>query len=214
MNFDAIIFDMDGVLMDTEKIWRTVEKDFFRSLFPTFDFRKTPDFTGSSLYCVLEYFKKNHDFPLSDKEFLTLRKEYALREIYEKCEMIPRSRDFLEKISVQKPTALGTSSCQEWMEAACRLHAIDDFFVAKVCVDDVQRKGKPAPDIFLKCAEKIGVSPEKCLVIEDSFPGISAAKNAGMTVFAFQNDHNTTQDLTAADDFFSDFLELEQRFLL
>ena len=207
MKFAAIVFDMDGVLLDTERLWREIENDFFRKYFPDFDFSGA-DFTGSSLYCVLDFLKKNFDFPFSDAEFLEIRKKFALEKIYKKCEMMPNAHAFLKKISAKMPAALGTSSCREWMNAAVARHDLDDFFAAKVSVDDAGKKGKPAPDIFLKCAEKLKIPPEKCVVIEDSTVGILAAKNAKMTVFGFQNGGKNSQNLSAADEVFSDFSEL------
>jgi len=84
---------------------------------------------------------------------------------------------------------------------------LKDFFSAIVYGDDVQNS-KPAPDIFLLAAQKIGISPRSCCVIEDSRSGILAAKSAGMAAFGFQN-LSSSQNLDAADFIFTDFEDLD-----
>lgn len=208
MKYSAVLFDMDGVIVDTETLWKNAEQKFFRSILPSFDFHNTPDFTGSSLYCVLDFFKKNTKLPFSDEEFLEKRKQYALEKIYSQCEMILGARKALEHISARVLTALGTSSCREWMLAACDRHDLHSFFSVKVSVDDVNKKGKPAPDIFLACAHELGVDPQECIVIEDSAIGIEAARNAGMPVLVLHNDQNAGLDLPEDTERFRHFEEL------
>lgn len=211
--FSAILFDMDGTLIDSEVLWKETERDFFHDLLPHFDSELLPHFVGSSLYDVIDMIQERHpDFPLSREEFLKTRRAFAVEHIYHHTTLYPGVLSFLSFAKSKYKTALGTSACEEWVNATLDRHQISPYFDHIVSVDHLSKKrAKPHPDIFLYCATKLNVAPKNCLVIEDSDKGISAGKRAGMTVFAFRNAHNTDRDFSEADEVFSNFGELQKR---
>jgi len=213
MTFSAILFDMDGTLIDSEVLWKKTERDFFHDLLPHFDSDLLPHFVGSSLYDVIDMIQERHpDFPLSREEFLKTRRAFAVEHIYRHTTLYPGVLSFLSFAKSTYKTALGTSACEEWVDTTLDRHQLSPYFDHIVSVDHLpEKRAKPHPDIFLYCAEKLKISPENCLVIEDSDKGISAGKQAGMTVFAFRSEHNTDRDLSEADEIFTDFKALQKR---
>lgn len=176
----AIIFDMDGVVYDTEKVyldgWIKVFKEY------GYDMKKENYISvmGTGRKNVKEVFLKIYGDKLPIEEMYKKKDEELFRVI--KDEGIPLKENIIELLDILKERgikiALGTSAKRERLEKQLK----DDVrkrFDTVVCGDDVE-KSKPNPDIFLKAAEKLSVEPESCIVIEDSTSGIIASYNAGM----------------------------------
>ena len=179
----AIIFDMDGVLFDTESIYLKVWKNIFRK----YGYIMTEEIYSQVIATGRDNVKRvflrefGANLPI-DKMYL--EKDIALREEIEKN--LPIKDGVFDILSYLKDEgyriALATSSDRERMNNHLEKANIRGYFEQIICRDEVE-KIKPNPDIYLKVAKKLGVSPENCLVIEDSLAGVKAAHSAGMTVF-------------------------------
>lgn len=208
MNFSALLFDMDGVLIDSYDEWISADAGFLQeySIDPHGELYSR--FHGSSILGVYNILCEERDISESFASFRNRRVSFINDAIYTTVGMMPGSRAFLEYASTRFPSALASASEGEWVTSALSRNKISHYFQAVVSASDVEGKGKPEPDVFLKAAEKLNAAPETCLVLEDSTNGILAGKRAGMTVGAYNNGRNTSQDLSLADFVFSDFTEL------
>lgn len=176
----AIIFDMDGVIFDTEMIYLKVWSDVFEK----YGYQMTKEIYASVLGTGRENVKKvflNHfgsDLPIDD---MYREKDENLTKEIEKG--VPLKLGILEILEYLKENnfriALATSAISKRAFKQLKQANIESFFNAVVCRDEV-RETKPNPDIFLKAADKLMVRPEECIVIEDSSAGIEAAFKAGM----------------------------------
>lgn len=209
MSFDAIIFDMDGVVLDSEKYWRDSDILFLSALIPHFDVKRFPKFLGQGTHYVYKQVCDIFDFDISEADFVRLRMEAAKENVYPKAELMPGFLHFLRQYRDSHQIALGTSSPLSLVEYIFDRLGLHSAFDAIATIDDANGVGKPAPDIFLAAADKLGVFPRKCLVIEDADAGIEAGKRAGMTVYAYRNGLNDHQSLSQADRVFSDYSEIE-----
>lgn len=206
--FSAILFDMDGVLVDSYDAWISADKEFLREYAVDPSGSLYAQFHGSSILGVYEILSETRNMPESYEVFRSRRVSFVNEEIYKTVSLMPGALAFLEHVTSRLPSALASASEREWVETALMQNNITHHFGAIVSATDVNGKGKPAPDIFLKAAEKLGIAPEECLVLEDSHNGILAGKRAGMIVGAYDNGRNKSQDLSPADFVFSDFSEL------
>jgi pseudouridine-5'-monophosphatase len=206
-NFSAIIFDMDGVLIDSEGLWPLVDQQFLQEYFPEFPLEKTRLFLGKGHLGVYHILSEN-GFSMPYEEFLNIRVNLSLSEVYSNAELTQGVRSFLEKNHERFSFAIGTSNIHRGADLILDRHKIRPYFTTIVTADDVNGKAKPAPDIFLLAAKNLGIDPKKCLVLEDAPSGIQAAKSAGMTVFAYSSETNQDQDLSGADEVFTSFSSL------
>lgn len=175
-----IIFDMDGVIFDTEMIYLKVWSEVFEK----YRYKMTKEIYASVLGTGRENVKKvfvNHfgsDLPIDD---MYIEKDDNLAKEIEKG--VPLKSGVYEILEYLKENdfkiALATSATSKRAFKQLKQANIENFFNAIVCRDEV-RETKPNPDIFLKAADKLMVKPEQCIVIEDSSAGIEAAFNAGM----------------------------------
>src|SRR5205823_464784 len=185
--FAAIIFDMDGVIVDSEPLHERA----FREVFEEIGFGHTHgiDFSayyGKSDLVVWRDFIARHRPPQPLEELLA-RKEAKFAALLQREEPIFNGLpELLEKVSAQYPLALASGSRHPTINAVLALRGLRRFFRAVVSSEDVAH-GKPAPDIFLRAAELLGVEPAECCVIEDSGAGVEAALSAAMTVIAITN---------------------------
>lgn len=176
----AIIFDMDGVIFDTEMIYLKVWSEVFEK----YRYKMTKEIYASVLGTGRENVKKvfvNHfgsDLPIDD---MYIEKDDNLAKEIEKG--VPLKSGVYEILEYLKENdfkiALATSATSKRAFKQLKQANIENFFNAIVCRDEV-RETKPNPDIFLKAADKLMVKSEQCIVIEDSSAGIEAAFNAGM----------------------------------
>ena len=181
MGKKAVIFDMDGVIFDTEKVYL----DIWIEVFEKYGYKMTKELyvnvMGTGRKNVIKTFLENFgdDLPI---EKMYEEKDNQLFYIIEN-QGIPLKEGVKELFSMLKEKnykiALATSAKRERVEKQIKDKWLKESFDAIVCGDDVE-KGKPNPDIFLKAAKKIDVEPENCFVVEDSPAGIKAAFSGGM----------------------------------
>lgn len=208
----AIIFDLDGSLVDSMWIWPEVDRLYLEKyrLTPPADFQAKIDgmsFTETAQY-FLDIFPEL-TFTLEDvkKEWVDMTKElYATR-----VQLKPGAGDFLKWMhSCNMLMGIATSNARELVDAVLDALDIRNFFSAIRTSCEVAA-GKPAPDVYLKVAQDLQVEPECCLVFEDIPNGIMAGKNAGMSVCAVDDDYSKTetpQKRKLADYFIYDYHDI------
>ena len=201
MNFDAVIFDMDGVLIDSEPFWHSIEKEIFLREGVTITEEMCVAAQGKKSEHVIDTWKEM--FPslkLSSHEYaLEIEKEVKNKIAQEgkPIDGVIFALDFFKKSGLK--TAVASSSKHHLIDTVLDKLGIRKYFDAVHSSED-EKFGKPMPDVFLSAAKKLGVEPEKCLVIEDSANGVLAGKRAKMTVVAVPNERDfSSKDFDIAD---------------
>jgi HAD superfamily hydrolase (TIGR01509 family) len=182
--FQAIIFDMDGLLVDSETVWEHAEIELIEARGRRFDKSMREQVMGMRMD---EFFPKLRElFDLEDS-VETLYAELVgnmLTLIPERATAMPGAAELLEYVvENQIPCAIASGSPAEIIECVVTSRGWAEVFPMRISADTVAR-GKPAPDVFLETARQLGVAPEGCLVLEDSPNGARAAHAAGMTCYA------------------------------
>ncbi|MDA3941572.1 MAG: HAD family phosphatase [Spirochaetia bacterium] len=202
MNSDkCIIFDMDGVLIDSEPLHFDFENRLFKSLGITVSQEVHETFVGTSSKTMWEIIKKTHSLPNTVPELVLKGNSEFLDYLdnQKSLELIKGIIELLQRLKVAGfNLILASSSPHKLINHILSKCNIDEYFPIRISGDDVNN-GKPDPEIFLKAAEVIGVKPENCLVIEDSTNGVNAAVKAGMKCVGYRNPGSGNQDLKTAD---------------
>jgi mannitol-1-/sugar-/sorbitol-6-/2-deoxyglucose-6-phosphatase len=197
----AVIFDMDGVLIDSEPLWRIAMMKGFNDIGVVFtedDCRKT---TGMRFREVVEHWFAHHNITHSTPTQLS---EGVIANLIELIRRDGRAMEgaveLLEFLRNKKlPIGLATSSNHILIEAVLGKTQTALYFNEVTSAEFLQH-GKPHPEVFLKCAENLKIDPANCLVIEDSVNGVLAGKAAGMTVIAIPDpDHKNDPRFEVAD---------------
>jgi mannitol-1-/sugar-/sorbitol-6-/2-deoxyglucose-6-phosphatase len=199
---EAVIFDMDGVLIDSEHLWRkamiTAFLEYGMPLTEN-DCRKTMGMRiGEVINLWLNHFKKPAQLAASLEERIIRLLLNLIDSEGKVIEGIPRLIDYCSE--KQLKLGLATSSSHELMEAVLVKTGLKEIIRVAVSAEKM-RYAKPHPEVFLACALELAVLPEKCLVIEDSLNGVIAAKAARMTVVAVPDDEHLKTDLLRAKQF-------------
>jgi len=185
--FRAIIFDMDGVIVDSEPLHERA----FREVLDEIGFGRThgidfPAYYGKSDVVVWREFIARHRPPQPLEELLARKDEKFAALVKREERIFEGLPELLEKVARRYSLGLASGSRHPSINAVLALRDLRHLFRAIVSSEDVTH-GKPAPDIFLRAAGLLGVEPTDCCVIEDSAAGVEAALAAGMTVIAITN---------------------------
>lgn len=197
----AVIFDMDGVLIDSEPLWKLAEVEGFGKVGLDLTFTECEQTVGLRIDEVVKLWHERVNWPdKSVQEVADDIVDILIREIKLQGEALPGVMEALElckKLNLK--VGLATSSSNRIIKAVMERLEIEHFFDAIQSAED-EEFGKPHPAVFLNCAKRLGVNPLKCLVIEDSFNGIVAAKAARMEVIAIpEKSHQNDPRLVIAD---------------
>ena len=185
--YEAVIFDMDGVIVDSEPR----HKRAFLQVFDEMGYADThgivfEDFLGQSDRAVWKHFVKVHQ-PQQDIDHLTDWKEQTfIKMLHDEQPIFKGVPELADRLRTTHPLAVASGSVHRIIDEVLSLQGLRERFKAVASVDDVQH-AKPAPDIFLYAAKLLNVAPEKICVIEDTLAGIQAAEAAGMDVVAVTN---------------------------
>jgi HAD superfamily hydrolase (TIGR01509 family) len=193
----AVVLDMDGVLIDSEQIWDEVREELARERGGRWHQRAQADMMGMS---STEWSRYMHDvigLPEPPEEINKEVVRRLLARYKESLPLLPGAVEAVERLAKRWPLGLASSSNREVIDAVLEQAEIAHLFRATVSSEDVEH-GKPAPDVYLEAARRLGVDPTSCAAIEDSQNGIRSARAAGMRVIAIPNPHYPPSEDTLA----------------
>jgi len=204
---EAVVFDLDGLLLDSEQVWDSVREQLARERGGRWHENAQRDMMGMS---SPEWSRYMHDViglrepPEEINREVVRRVESAYRD---DLPVIPGAREAVERIAARWPLGLASSSNRGLIDLVLELLGVAELFRATVSSEEVGR-GKPAPDVYLEAARRLGVEATRAAAVEDSHNGIRAAKAAGMRVVAIPNRHFPPgADALAAADVVLDSLD-------
>ncbi|MDF2441270.1 MAG: hypothetical protein JWN98_2254 [Abditibacteriota bacterium] len=182
--FDAVLFDLDGVLADSEPSWNDIDAAMLAHYGVIYGGEHKSSILGTSFSIALQFYKDTFNLRAEIEEMALRRSEIALDFYAKRIPMYESAPGVLAHLRESGfKLGLATSSVSSVVVPFLKRHDIAKYFDALTFGDEVQN-GKPNPDIYLKAAAKVGVEPARCLVVEDALSGIQAGKSAGMTVVA------------------------------
>jgi HAD superfamily hydrolase (TIGR01509 family) len=183
---DALVFDLDGLLLDSEQVWDCARQDLARERGGRWTETASRDMMGMSSPEWSRYMHDAIGVPDSPEE-ISAAVVSRLEQIYrEELPLFEGAVEAVERLAAHWPLGLASSSNRELIDLVLELSGMPRYFRATVSSEEVAR-GKPAPDVYLEAARRLSVQPARCAAIEDSENGIRAAKAAGMHVLAIPN---------------------------
>jgi HAD superfamily hydrolase (TIGR01509 family) len=185
---EAVIFDLDGVLLDSEQLWNQAKEAFVRATGGHWSNDAPRAMIGMSSPEWSSYMHDTLGVPLPPEEInrgVVARMEQRYRS---GLPLLPGAVETVQALAAHWPEALASSANREIIDLVLELSGLADTFTATVSSEEVAR-GKPAPDVYLEAARLLGVEPERSVAIEDSSNGLRSAAAAGMTTVAVPNPH-------------------------
>lgn len=180
----AVIFDMDGVIADSEPHWDEIDADLLREHGVEYNGEHKARVLGTSFPIALSFYKDTFALTPTVAELILRRQTIAAEYYAAKIPIFPEAASVLQRLRDKKlRVGMATSSVGALARPFLERHQLSQYFDIVVSGDEVEH-GKPHPDIYLRAAQKLGVAPRNCLVIEDALSGVQAAKSAGMRVAA------------------------------
>jgi HAD superfamily hydrolase (TIGR01509 family) len=183
---DAVVFDLDGLLLDSEQLWDEVREELTRERGGRWHNRAQADMMGMSSVEWSRYMHEElglHESPEELSAEVVRRMEARYRD---RLPLLPGAREAVERIAARWPLGLASSSNRPLIDLALAASGLTGIFRATVSSEEVER-GKPAPDVYRAAARRLGVDPALAVAIEDSHNGILSADAAGMRVVAIPN---------------------------
>jgi HAD superfamily hydrolase (TIGR01509 family) len=183
----AVIFDLDGVLLDSETAWIEVKREFTEETGGHWQERAQLDMLGMS---SIEWSRYMHDelaVPVPPERISAEVADRLAQRYREHLPLLPGAVETVRSMARDWPLALATSSNRNVIDLVLQKGGLTDAFAVTVSSEEVDR-GKPAPDVYLEAAGRLEVEPAKCVAIEDSTNGIRSAHAAGTTVIAVPNE--------------------------
>lgn len=181
--FEAVVFDCDGVLIDSEPVWERVRRKFVADHGGRWAKDAQDRMMGMSTAEWSAYMSEDFGLRLSPRQVADQVIEAMAAEYQTHLPLLPGAVDAVRALSARWPLAVASSAPRSLIEAVLDAAALRCAFRAAVSSEEVAR-GKPAPDVYLEAANRLGITPATCVAVEDSSNGLRAASAAGMTVIA------------------------------
>lgn len=206
---EAVIFDMDGVISDSEYVNVMAKHRLLQRFGIDVDWHYHDQFLGTTYEFMWKKMKEEFGLPESVSYYVReAKKERDQLILKEGLQPIPGATELIHRIhKAGIPMAVASSSSKKNILSNLSMLEVHQYFQGVISGEECQN-GKPAPEIFLKAASLLKSKPENCVVIEDSVNGIRAGKAAGMKCIGFANPEAVKQDLSLADLIVSDFNQL------
>lgn len=186
MSVAAVVFDLDGVLVDSEHLWDRARRELVAERGGSWRDDATRTMMGMS---SLEWSRYMHDelqVDLEPEEISAAVVDRLERLYREQLPLLPGAREAVKRLASNRPLGLASSANRKIIDLVLELAELGESFVATVSSEEVPR-GKPAPDVYLEAARRLGVPATQCAAVEDSSNGLRSAAAAGMTVIALPN---------------------------
>lgn len=194
--YQAIIFDMDGLMVDTEPLSRQAWDEFLRPYGAHISDDMHRQMIGLRADLSTELIRQTYHIPLPAEEMIRQRKPIYAQIMAQGAPIMPGLLALQAEIQKRAlPWAVASSSERHHVQTVLTQLNLADRVKATACGDEV-RNGKPAPDLYLLAASRLGISPERCIALEDSRPGSQAAVAAGMRTIAVPNEHTRQADFS------------------
>ncbi len=208
---EAVIFDMDGVIIDSEPLYFKIQEQLFNDLGFTVSKQEYDTFIGAGMQLMWEKLCSKHDLPFTIKQLIIMNNE-LIYNTFNNSDSLQAADDFISFLTYIKEkvikTAVASSTSKKIINVILsKLGIIQEFDV--VISSEEVLQGKPEPDIFLEAATMLNVDPKKCIVIEDSTNGVKAAAKAGMKCIGFSNKNSGEQDLSLANIVVENFTNID-----
>lgn len=195
--YRAVVFDLDGLLLDTETLWARAESELFRRHGQEFSHEDQLAVMGTGIEFSARYYAQRLGAAIEQGPALIDEMHgYMLAELEREVGARPGAVELVERLRGQVALGLASNSARFLVDAALATAHLSDAFDVIVTAEDVEHP-KPAPDVYLAACARLGVSPADALALEDSAPGIAAAKAAGLTCIAVPQFAET--DVSVAD---------------
>jgi HAD superfamily hydrolase (TIGR01509 family) len=184
----AVVFDLDGLLLDTEQVWDEVREALVRERGGRWHDRAQADMMGMSSTEWSRYLHEELGLSEPPEELNRLVVERMEERYRRRLPVVDGAVAAVRRLADRWPLGLASSSNRQLIDLALDLMGVTDHFRATVSSEEVAR-GKPAPDVYLEAARRLGVRPQDMAAVEDSASGIRSANAAGMAVIAIPNAH-------------------------
>ena len=185
---EAVVFDLDGVIVDSEQVWDDVREQLVRERGGLWHDGAQPAMMGMSSPEWSRYMHDELGLAEPPEEINAEVVRRMLARYREDLPLIDGAVDAVRRLAVEFPLGVASSSNRPLIEAVLEAAVIAELFTAVVSSEEVER-GKPAPDVYLEAARRLGVDPGRCAAVEDSSNGIRSAHAAGMRVLVIPNPH-------------------------
>jgi HAD superfamily hydrolase (TIGR01509 family) len=183
---DAVVFDMDGVLIESEEVWDAVREAYVRERGGRYDDEIQRAMMGMSSPEWSRYLHETAGLAESPETINAEVVQLMLAAYRDHLPLVDGAVDAVRRLAARFPLAVASSSNRPLIDAVLDVSGLKECFRATVSSEEVAR-GKPAPDVYLEAARRLEVAPERCAAVEDSHSGIRSARAAGMRVIAFPN---------------------------
>jgi HAD superfamily hydrolase (TIGR01509 family) len=183
---EAVVFDLDGVIVASEEVWDAVREQYVRGRGGRYDAEIQRAMMGMSSTEWSRYLHETAGVPESPGRINAQVVRLMLERYRRALPLIPGAVEAVERLAARYLLGLASSSNRELIDAVLEVSGLAGAFRVTVSSEEVPR-GKPAPDVYLEAARRLGVTPRRCAAVEDSHGGIRAARAAGMRVVAIPN---------------------------
>lgn len=196
---NAVIFDMDGVIVQSEEHWRPAMKRILERAAGDHDVDPAT-LVGVNVYDQYDLLREEYDLAVTRDEYFQLYDEEAATVLGEQAELTDGFGDLLSAVRERGlRVGLATSSFPNWVDMVMDRFDLADGFDVIVTASDIDGPGKPEPDIYEHTAERLGVAPAESVVVEDSTSGVRGASRAGAFTIGYRPAGGSDQDHSAAD---------------